>query len=110
LEIDGKANFGRVEKLADYLLPRSLFENSGSGPITSRKVSQKRSVYVICEHFGTLFKAVSGSQTEFSNRLQNNLDSRKSICNRVRIYQNGIPPTFQREKRKDIATDHCNNG
>jgi energy-coupling factor transport system permease protein len=39
--------------------PKRLFENSGSGLITRRKVSQKRSIYVICEHFETLFNTVS---------------------------------------------------
>jgi hypothetical protein len=45
-----------------------LFENSGSGPITKRKVFQKRSIHVVCKHFEVLSNAVSGSQTVFSNR------------------------------------------
>jgi len=48
---------------------QSLFEDSGSGPITRRKVPQKRSIHGVCEHFEVLSNAVSGPQTGYSNRL-----------------------------------------
>jgi tyrosine phenol-lyase len=50
-----------ARELFSYADSKRLFENSGSGPVTRQKVSQKRSIYVICEHFETLFNTVNGS-------------------------------------------------
>gem|GEM_PF-5117549 len=39
-------------------LNQSLLEDAGSGPITRRKVHQKRSIHGVCEHFEVLSNAV----------------------------------------------------
>jgi hypothetical protein len=48
---------------------QSLFENSGSVPITRRKGDLKQSTQEVCEHFAPLSKSLGGTETGFTNWL-----------------------------------------